>query len=81
MKLDSIKLTSLGISLQSEKSRNVLPIVSLGFAGNIGQPLHLVFCLASQAVFASSCGFYATFDVIFCYYILVVLLNRFQLRA
>lgn len=38
MKLDSTKLTSLGVSLQSEKSRNVLPRIILVFAGDTGQP-------------------------------------------
>lgn len=38
MSLHSTKLTSLGISLQSEKSRPVLPRVFLVFVGDKGQP-------------------------------------------
>lgn len=38
MKLDSTKLTSFGISLQSEKSRPVLQRVFLVFASSTGQP-------------------------------------------
>jgi len=69
MKPDSTKLTSLGISLRSQKNRPVLPRVFLVFAGMTGQPCHLVFCLASQAVLAISCGFYAMSDIKCLYYI------------
>lgn len=81
MKLDSTKLTSLGISLWSEKSRPVLPRVFLVFAGDTGQPWHLVFCLASQAVFAGSCGFYDTSNVIFLFYILVCIAEQISTKC
>lgn len=71
MKPDSTKLTSLGISLWSKKDRPVLPRVFLVFAVITGQPCHLVFCLASQAVFAISHGFCAMSDITCFYYFLV----------
>lgn len=48
--------------------------------GIAGQPCHLLFCLASQAVFAISCGFYAMSAIVCFYYILLYIAEQISTK-